>query len=156
MAHIDEFEKAGIQLIWQTGKYYYDDIMVSLAGKTYTYIHPMAFVKRMDLAYKAADVVVSRSGALSVSELCLASKPVIFIPSPNVAEDHQTKNAMALVNKDAAVLLPDAEAEAKFFQQVSALVADEERKKAFSANISKLAVKNSADLIAKEIVQMVK
>jgi UDP-N-acetylglucosamine--N-acetylmuramyl-(pentapeptide) pyrophosphoryl-undecaprenol N-acetylglucosamine transferase len=156
MAHIDEFEKAGIQLIWQTGKYYYDNIMAWLAGKKYTCIHPMAFVKRMDLAYKAADVVVSRSGALSVSELCLAAKPVIFIPSPNVAEDHQTKNAMALVNKDAAALLPDAEAEAKFFDEVSALVADEDKKKAFAVNISQLAVKNSADLIAKEIVQMVK
>jgi UDP-N-acetylglucosamine--N-acetylmuramyl-(pentapeptide) pyrophosphoryl-undecaprenol N-acetylglucosamine transferase len=91
-----------------------------------------------------------------VSELCLAAKPVIFIPSPNVAEDHQTKNAMALVNKDAAALLPDAEAEAKFFDEVSALVADEDKKKAFAVNISQLAVKNSADLIAKEIVQMVK
>jgi len=116
----------------------------------------MAFVKRMDLAYKAADVVVSRSGALSVSELCLAAKPVIFIPSPNVAEDHQTKNAMALVEKDAAVLLPDAQAEAKFFDEVSALLSDDAKKKAFSDNIAKLAVKDSADLIAKEIMKIVK
>ena len=156
MAHIDEFEKAGIQLIWQTGKYYYDNIMSALNGKNYTCIHPMAFVKRMDLAYKAADVVVSRSGALSVSELCLAAKPVIFIPSPNVAEDHQTKNAMALVEKDAAVLLPDAQAEAKFFDEVSALLSDDAKKKAFSDNIAKLAVKDSADLIAKEIMKIVK
>ena len=156
MAHIDEFEKAGIQLIWQTGKYYYDNIMASLQGKNYSCIHPMAFVKRMDLAYKAADVVVSRSGALSVSELCLAAKPVIFIPSPNVAEDHQTKNAMALVSKDAAALLPDAQAEEKFFAEVSALVSDRKRRNAFAANISRLAVKNSADLIAKEIMEMIK
>lgn len=156
MAHIDEFEKAGIQLIWQTGKYYYDNIMSALNGKTYSSIHPMAFVKRMDLAYKAADLVVSRSGALSVSELCLAAKPVIFIPSPNVAEDHQTKNAMALVEKDAAVLLPDAQAEAKFFDEVSALLADDAKMRAFSDNIAKLAVKDSADLIAKEIMKIVK
>jgi UDP-N-acetylglucosamine--N-acetylmuramyl-(pentapeptide) pyrophosphoryl-undecaprenol N-acetylglucosamine transferase len=130
--------------------------MSALNGKNYTCIHPMAFVKRMDLAYKAADVVVSRSGALSVSELCLAAKPVIFIPSPNVAEDHQTKNAMALVEKDAAVLLPDAQAEAKFFDEVSALLSDDAKKKAFSDNIAKLAVKDSADLIAKEIMKIVK
>ena len=156
MAHIDEFENAGIQVVWQTGKYYYDGIMKALEGKQYKCIHPMAFVKRMDLAYKAADVVVSRSGALSVSELCIAAKPVIFVPSPNVAEDHQTKNAMALVEKDAAVLLPDSHAEAKLFGEVSALLSDDAKKKAFSDNIAKLAVNNSADLIAKEIVKIVK
>ncbi len=156
MAHLDDFENAGIQLVWQTGKYYYDNIMSALEGKKYNNVHPMAFVKRMDLAYKAADVVVSRSGALSVSELCLAAKPVIFIPSPNVAEDHQTKNAMALVNKGAAAIVTDAEAAEKLFDEVSSLVADSNRRAEYSANISKLAVKDSADLIAKEIMGMVK
>ncbi len=155
MAHIDEFQKAGIQVIWQTGKYYYDDIMRQLEGRNCPCIHPMAFVKRMDLAYKAADVVVSRSGALSVSELCLAAKPVIFIPSPNVAEDHQTKNAMALVNKDAAMMLTDAEAEKKLFECVQSLCSDSVKRVRFSENIAKLAVKNSADLIASEIIGMV-
>ncbi len=155
MAHIDEFQEAGIQIIWQTGKYYYDDIMHQLEGRNCPCIHPMAFVKRMDLAYKAADVVVSRSGALSVSELCLAAKPVIFIPSPNVAEDHQTKNAMALVNKDAAMMLTDAEAEKKLFECVQSLCADSVKRVRFSENIAKLAVKNSADLIAGEIIAMV-
>jgi UDP-N-acetylglucosamine--N-acetylmuramyl-(pentapeptide) pyrophosphoryl-undecaprenol N-acetylglucosamine transferase len=156
LAHIDEFEKAGIQIIWQTGKYYYDNIMKTLEGKEYPNIHPMAFVKRMDLAYKAADVVVSRSGALSVSELCISAKPVIFVPSPNVAEDHQTKNAMALVNKEAAAILKDSEAEEKLFDMVSDLCADEAKRLKFSSNIVKLAVKNSADLIANEIVGMIK
>jgi len=156
MAHLDEFQNAGIQIIWQTGKYYYDDIMSKFDKDRYSNIHPMAFVKRMDLAYKAADVVVSRSGALSVSELCLAKKPVIFVPSPNVAEDHQTKNAMALVGKDAAAMLRDSEAEARFFDEVSALCADTEKRAKFSENIAKLAVKNSADLIADEIIGMVK
>ncbi|MBO7568252.1 MAG: undecaprenyldiphospho-muramoylpentapeptide beta-N-acetylglucosaminyltransferase [Bacteroidales bacterium] len=156
MAHIDEFDKAGIQVIWQTGKYYYDNIMASLSGKSYPTIHPMAFVKRMDLAYKAADIVVSRSGALSVSELCIAAKPVIFVPSPNVAEDHQTKNAMALVNKNAAALLRDSEAESKLFDMVSSLLSDKDKQKSFSENIASLAVVNSADLIAKEIVEMIK
>ncbi len=156
MAHLDEFREAGIQIIWQTGKFYYDDIMRRFDAGRYPDIHPMAFVKRMDLAYKAADVVVSRSGALSVSELCLAKKPVIFVPSPNVAEDHQTKNAMALVNKDAAAMLPDAEAEVRFFQEVSSLCSDSVKRAKFSDNIAKLAVKNSADLIADEIIGMVK
>lgn len=156
LAHIDEFAKSDIQIIWQTGKYYYDSIMKSLEGKNYPDIHPMAFVKRMDLAYKAADVVVSRSGALSVSELCLAAKPVLFIPSPNVAEDHQTKNAMALVSKGAADILKDAEAEAKFFDSVSSLCNNQQLREQYSANIAKLAVKNSADLIAADIVGMIR
>lgn len=156
LAHIDEITDSGIQLIWQTGKYYYDDIMKALEGKNYPTIHPMAFVKRMDLAYKAADVVVSRSGALSVSELCLAAKPVIFIPSPNVAEDHQTKNAMALVSKDAAAMIRDSEAEELFFREVKSLCDDAQKRAMFSQNIAKLAVKNSADLIAHDILEMVK
>lgn len=156
MAHIDEFAKSNIQIIWQTGKYYYDDIMAQLKDTNYPNIHPMAFVKRMDLAYKVADVVVSRSGALSVSELCLAAKPVIFIPSPNVAEDHQTKNAMALVSKNAAMMLADADAEKNLFQTVSSLCADNGKRVQFSENIAKLAVKNSADLIAAEILGMIK
>jgi UDP-N-acetylglucosamine--N-acetylmuramyl-(pentapeptide) pyrophosphoryl-undecaprenol N-acetylglucosamine transferase len=154
MAHIDEFEKAGIQLIWQTGKYYYDNIMASLACKTYTCIHPMAFVKRMDLAYKAADVVVSRSGALSVSELCLAAKPVIFIPSPNVAEDHQTKNALALANRNAAIYVKDAEAPATLLELAIKTVADEQKLQSLSENVLKLALPDSADIIAKEVIKL--
>lgn len=156
MAHLDEFAKSNIQIIWQTGKYYYDNIMASFDAAKYPNIHPMAFVKRMDLAYKAADVVVSRSGALSVSELCLAAKPVIFIPSPNVAEDHQTKNAMALVSKNAAMMIKDSEAVDKFFDAVSGLCDDNEKRVQFSENIYKLAVKNSAELIADEIIGMIK
>ena len=106
----------------------------------------------MDLAYKAADVVVSRSGALSVSELCLAAKPVIFIPSPNVAEDHQTKNAMALVNENAAGIIKDSDAEQVFFEKIQNLCNDNETMQLFSKNIYKLAVKNSADIIASEVI----
>ena len=119
-------------------------------------IHAMAFVKRMDLAYTVADVVVSRSGALSVSELCLAKKPVIFIPSPNVAEDHQTKNAMALVNENAAEMLKDNEAEEKFFETVLELVNNKEKRNIFSNNISKLAIPNSAEILAGEILKLIK
>lgn len=156
MAHLSEFQDAGIQLIWQTGKYYYDDIMAKFSQEKYPDIHPMPFVKRMDLAYKAADVVVSRSGALSVSELCLAQKPAIFVPSPNVAEDHQTKNAMALVSKGAAEMIPDSEAEQTLFAKVQQLCADAAQRARLSENIAKLAVKNSAELIADAIIGMVK
>ena len=149
----EKFQAEGnIQIIWQTGKYYWDNIEAAMKTKNCPDIHPTAFVKRMDLAYKAADIVVSRSGALSVSELCLAAKPVIFIPSPNVAEDHQTKNAMALVNENAAGIIKDSEAEEKFFDKVQNLCNDNETMHTYSKNIYKLAVKNSADIIAQEVI----
>lgn len=156
MKFVEQFQNAGIQIIWQTGKYYYDNIEKELQNKNCPDIHAMPFIKRMDLAYKAADVVVSRSGALSVSELCIAGKPVIFIPSPNVAEDHQTKNALALVNQDAALMLKDSEALEKFFTVVNELCKDEKKQTLLKNNIKKLAILNSSDIIAKEILNLAK
>jgi UDP-N-acetylglucosamine--N-acetylmuramyl-(pentapeptide) pyrophosphoryl-undecaprenol N-acetylglucosamine transferase len=98
------------QWIWQTGKYYYDNIIKSASPSIRNNISMHGFIDRMDLAFAAADVIISRAGAGTISELCLVGKPVILIPSPNVAEDHQTKNALALVEKDAAILLPDEKA----------------------------------------------
>ena len=152
----EKFQAEGnIQIIWQTGKYYWDNIEAEMKTKNCPDIHPTAFVKRMDLAYKAADIVISRSGALSVSELCLTAKPVIFIPSPNVAEDHQTKNAMALVNENAAGIIKDSEAEDIFFEKIQNFCNDSETMHTYSKNIYKLAVKNSADIIAAEIINFV-
>ena len=152
--HLDEFKNSEIQLLWQTGKIYYDEIATFLNAGDFPLVKAMAFVKRMDLAYRAADVVVSRSGALSVSELCLAAKPVVFIPSPNVAEDHQTKNAMALVNENAAMIIKDNEAEDKLFEIVGQLCNDENAQERLSCNIAKLAVKDSASIIATRILEI--
>ena len=154
--HLDEFKQAGIQLLWQTGKIYYNEIAEYLKTGDYSGIHAVPFIKQMDLAYRAADVVVSRSGALSVSELCLAAKPVIFIPSPNVAEDHQTKNAMALVNENAATMIKDNQAEELLFTTIEKLCNDNELRKTFEKNISALAVKDSANIIAKEVMAIAK
>lgn len=156
LKYAEKFQQLGnIQFIWQTGKYYWDNIENEMKTKNCPDIHATAFVKRMDLAYKAADIVVSRSGALSVSELCLAAKPVIFIPSPNVAEDHQTKNAMALVNENAATMIKDSEAEELFFEKINNLCNDIEKMNHYSENIAKLAVKNSAEIIATEIIKYI-
>ena len=156
MNSVEKLQNANIQVIWQTGKYYYDNIEKELKEKHCPDVHAMAFIKRMDLAYKAADVVVSRSGALSVSELCIAEKPVIFVPSPNVAEDHQTKNAQALVNQEAALMLRDDEAEEKFFTVVNKLCKDVKMQISLKNNIKKLAISNSSNIIAKEIINLAK
>jgi UDP-N-acetylglucosamine--N-acetylmuramyl-(pentapeptide) pyrophosphoryl-undecaprenol N-acetylglucosamine transferase len=116
-------------------------------------VHP--FLNRMDLAYAAADVIVSRSGALSVSELWLVGKPVIFIPSPNVAEDHQTKNAQAISGKNAAILLKESEVDAQFESVLSGLLKDEARQKSLSEEIKKLAKPKAAIDIVNQIEQMI-
>lgn len=107
---LDRIPGDEVQLIWQSGKYYEESVKAALAGKDYDYVVQMPFITRMDMAYKAADLVISRAGAGSISELCLLGKPALLVPSPNVAEDHQTKNAMALSEKGAALLIPDSEA----------------------------------------------
>lgn len=113
MSHLDMIKDSGVQFIWQTGKYYHADIMKRLEGKDLPMLKVTDFISDMGAAYKAADVVISRAGASSISEFQLIGKPVILVPSPNVAEDHQTKNALALVNKQAALLVRDAEAREK-------------------------------------------
>ena len=143
--------EAPVQVIWQTGKYYEREMQEFLKAHPTKNIWQGAFIERMDYAYGAADVVLSRSGACTVSELCLVGKPTIFVPSPNVAEDHQTKNAMALVNKGAAEIVRDTEAVARGMQEAVALAKDGERLQRLSENIKSLAISDSAERVVREI-----
>lgn len=144
-----------VQVLWQCGSYYYNDLQQQLAGKLPANVKLTAFLKRMDLAYACADVVVARAGAGTISELCLLEKAVILIPSPNVAEDHQTKNAMALVNKGAALMLRDAEAVEGLEPLLAGLLADEPGRKELQRHIAGLAVKDSDEIIAREILKVI-
>ncbi len=146
------FEQLNVQVIWQCGKQY-EEIYKTAESKI-VQIYP--FLNRMDLAYAAADIVISRSGALSVSELCLVGKPVILIPSPNVAEDHQTKNARSISENKAAILLPENELENKFQQQFEMLLKDDSLQKKLSENIKKLAKPNATKDIVDEIEKLLK
>ena len=153
----------GIEIIWQCGKFYKPSVdafmkeaeAAGLGGAVLKQIQHSDFIKRMDLAYAAADVVISRSGASSVSELCAAHKATIFVPSPNVAEDHQTHNAMALVNKDAAVLVKDAEAVEKLLPAACALTENPERIAQLEKNIAVLAKTDAAMTIAEEVYRVI-
>jgi UDP-N-acetylglucosamine--N-acetylmuramyl-(pentapeptide) pyrophosphoryl-undecaprenol N-acetylglucosamine transferase len=139
-----------MQIIWQVGKLYYEDYknheIVKLPN-----VHMMPFIDDMRMAYCASDIIVCRAGALTISELALVSKPAILVPSPNVAEDHQTKNAMALVDKGAAMMLPDMEVESKFFETTLSLLNNEDKRKEMISNLAFFARKNAADVIADEI-----
>lgn len=154
LQNLDLIERSGVQFIWQTGKYYSDSIAEQLKGKTLPMLKVTDFISDMGAAYKAADLVVSRAGASSISEFCLIGKPVILVPSPNVAEDHQTKNAMALVNKDAALFVKDAEAPGVLVQKAIDTVQDEGKLASLSANILKLGFKDSAGVIADEVIKL--
>src|SRR5690554_6723494 len=146
------FRQHNLQLIWQCGSYYEETY--KKYQREDVKVH--AFLQRMDLAYAAADFIISRAGALSVSELCLVGKPVIFIPSPNVAEDHQTKNALAVSEKKAAILIRENELDANFESIFSELVSSEELKKSLSDNIRKLAKPNATKDIVEEIEKLMK
>jgi UDP-N-acetylglucosamine--N-acetylmuramyl-(pentapeptide) pyrophosphoryl-undecaprenol N-acetylglucosamine transferase len=152
---IDKVVDAQIQLIWQTGKGYYETYKAKLSQVDLRRIRVQDFVKEMDLAYAVADVVISRSGALAVSELCIAHKACILVPSPNVAEDHQTKNAMALVSKNAAVMVPDKEAEANLVGEALKLLFDEQRCQRLSQNIALMARPNATEDIVNEIEKLI-
>lgn len=152
---IDKLIGSGIQVIWQTGKGYYDAYRSQLNNHDLKKIRVQDFVREMDLAYAAADVVISRSGALAVSELCIAGKPSILVPSPNVAEDHQTKNALALVNKNAAVMIADKDASTKLVDEALRLLADETQAQKLRANITLLAKPNAAEDIVNEIERLI-
>jgi UDP-N-acetylglucosamine--N-acetylmuramyl-(pentapeptide) pyrophosphoryl-undecaprenol N-acetylglucosamine transferase len=145
---------AGIQVIWQTGSYYYDAIKAETGDCAGLWLSD--FITRMDLAYAAADLVVSRAGAGSISELCLQRKPVLLVPSPNVAEDHQTMNALALADNDAAVLLPDNVAEERLAATAIDLIRDHEKLQSLSENIFLFAQHNSAERIVDEIFKELK
>lgn len=153
--HLDIVENADVQIIWQTGKYYNKAIMDTLAQhKPIKNLKVMDFISDMGAAYRAADLVISRAGASSISEFCLIGKPVILVPSPNVAEDHQTKNALALVNKDAALYVKDIEAPDTLLNTALKTVNDEAKLASLSENIKKLGLKNSADVIADEVIKL--
>jgi UDP-N-acetylglucosamine--N-acetylmuramyl-(pentapeptide) pyrophosphoryl-undecaprenol N-acetylglucosamine transferase len=152
---IEKLIDAKIQVIWQTGKGYYDLYRAQLNNYDLLRIRVHDFVREMDLAYAAADVVISRSGALAVSELCIAGKPAILVPSPNVAEDHQKKNAMALVNKDAAVMITDKDAPSLLVDEALKLLFDEQRSQKLRENITRLAKPNATEDIVNEIEKLI-
>jgi UDP-N-acetylglucosamine--N-acetylmuramyl-(pentapeptide) pyrophosphoryl-undecaprenol N-acetylglucosamine transferase len=142
--HIELIQKEDIQVIWQCGKFYLENIENNFQDSWKTSVQVHAFIQRMDLAYAVADVIISRAGALSVSELCLIGKPCILVPSPNVAEDHQTKNAMALVKQDAAVLVKDIEAKNTLIPTVIELLKDTDKCHELSKSILLLAKPNAS------------
>ncbi len=154
-AALPRLQAAGVQLLWQTGKLYFPEAQQQVAPFVDEGLHAHEFIRRMDLAYAAADVVVSRAGALSVSELCLTGKPSILVPSPNVAEDHQTKNALALTTKDAALLVRDAEAGATLYDQALALLQDPARQQQLSANIRAMARPQATATIVDELLKLI-
>lgn len=158
LAHLEDIRKnPDVQIIWQTGKYYSADIQKRLAAAGQpANLKVTEFVQDMGRAYKAADLVISRAGASSISELCLLGKPSILVPSPNVAEDHQTKNALALVEKDAALYVKDAEAQETLIDLAIKTVTDCQRLDLLSANVLKLGKPNAASDIADEVIRIAK
>jgi UDP-N-acetylglucosamine--N-acetylmuramyl-(pentapeptide) pyrophosphoryl-undecaprenol N-acetylglucosamine transferase len=152
---LKELIDADIQVLWQTGKYYIDEMLAKSSEHDLTNIKILPFIKEMDLAYASGDVVISRAGALSVSELCLTGKPVIFVPSPNVAEDHQTKNAEAIVEQDAGIMVKDVDAKDILIQEALKLIGDSESRNRLSKNIKAIGKPNAAKDIVKEILALV-
>lgn len=156
VASLPQLIEAGVQVIWQCGRFYYEEMTEKLSKVEHNgLVHLFEFLKEMDLAYASSDVVISRAGALSVSELSIAGKPTIFVPSPNVAEDHQSKNAKAMVDNDAAVLVTDSEAREKLIDSAIALIKDEALKDSLSKNIKAMAKPNAAEDIVEEIVKLI-
>lgn len=151
---LDLFIQRDVQLVWQTGSSFYDDANNEINKLKTELIKATAFIDRMDLAYAMADVIVSRAGAIAISEICIVGKPPVFIPLPSAAEDHQTKNAKALVDNHAAILLPQGEADEKLGKILFELINDEKKQQTFSENLKKLAIRNSADKIADEIIKL--
>ena len=150
---LDFLDMQNVQIIWQCGKLYYQQYKIYNNIKD---VQVYEFLNHMDFAYAAADIVISRAGASSVSELCIVGKPVIFIPSPNVAEDHQTKNAMAIVNNDAAMIIKEADLDVDFENKFAQLMASPEKQKKLRTNIKKLALANATNQIADEVVKLLK
>ncbi len=154
LAGLEKIIAEDVQLIWQTGKYYFRSIMSDLEERLHPNIRVYEFLDRMDLAYAAADIIISRAGAGTIAELCVIKKPVILVPSPNVAEDHQTKNAMALVKHTAAVLVADVDAEKSLVRSALELIKDGQKCKELSENISRLALPDADEIIAKEVLRI--
>ena len=154
MQHLDLVAQSSVQFVWQTGKYYYADLQQQLKDRNLPNLKMTDFIADMGTAYRAADLVISRAGASSISEFCLIGKPVILVPSPNVAEDHQTKNALALADRDAALYVKDADAPATLLKLAIDTVNDEARLKSLSENVQKLALPDSAEIIAREVIKL--
>jgi UDP-N-acetylglucosamine--N-acetylmuramyl-(pentapeptide) pyrophosphoryl-undecaprenol N-acetylglucosamine transferase len=155
LKNLEEIAKSGVQVIWQTGAIYFDKIQAEIQGKKPDNLQIHQFLARMDLAYSVADVVISRAGAGTISELCLVGKPAILVPSPNVSEDHQTKNAMALVDKDAAVMIADAEIDNKLFRVAFDLVNNTELCQLMATNIKILAKPEATKTIVDEVEKLI-
>ena len=149
---LDFLLTSGVQVYWQCGKFYYEEYK---HFNDKANVQVVAFIDRMDLIYAAADFVISRAGASSVSELCLVGKPTIFIPSPNVAEDHQTKNAKAIVDKNGAILLRESELDGQFEEVFTDLMSNEKKQKELSDNIRKLAKPNATKDIVEQIIKWI-
>ena len=156
LARLDALIAADVQLIWQTGKVYYSTIVEKIGRNYHPNIYMTEFLNGMDMAYAAADVIISRAGAGTISELCLVKKPVILVPSPNVAEDHQTKNALALVNEEAAVLVTDLDAESNLINTALDLLKNDAFQKKLSEQIAKMAMPEADEIIASEVINMVR
>ena len=155
IAELKKISESNVQVIWQTGRFYYESAKKAAEPFTSPRLLVTDFVSRMDLAYSIADLVISRAGASSISELCLLAKPVILVPSPNVAEDHQTQNALALVRKDAAVMIKDIDAKEQLVTRALELIQNDKELAKLSENILMLAEKDSADRIAMEVMKMI-
>jgi len=153
-AGLKRLADAGIQLIWQTGKKYESQAALAVHDFEGKGIRTMPFIKEMDKAYAAADIVISRAGAIAISELCISGKPSVLVPSPNVAEDHQTKNAIALSSRNAAILVMDREAHTTLIDTVINLAKNKSEQLDLSKNISSMAMRNSASLIAEQIFEL--
>jgi len=149
---LEKFKSLEVQVIWQCGKLYFEDYNKYNSDN----VQVLAFIDRMDLVYAAADIVISRAGASSVSELCIVGKPVVFIPSPNVAEDHQTKNAKSIVDKKGALMIKETELDAEFSLVFEALLKDKGKQDQLSSNIKLLALPNATKQIVDEIVKLLK
>jgi UDP-N-acetylglucosamine--N-acetylmuramyl-(pentapeptide) pyrophosphoryl-undecaprenol N-acetylglucosamine transferase len=154
--NLDKLIDANINIIWQTGSLYYQEMISRTGEKESKNIKLVEFIARMEEAYAAADIIISRAGALTISELCLVGKPVIFVPSPNVAEDHQTKNAMALVNRQAAELVADKDAVSNLVDIALAVINDTDRLDTLSKNIKALARPKATEDIAKKALSLIK
>jgi UDP-N-acetylglucosamine--N-acetylmuramyl-(pentapeptide) pyrophosphoryl-undecaprenol N-acetylglucosamine transferase len=151
---LEKLVNSNIQLIWQTGKNYAETAETAVSGYFGKGIITLPFIKEMDYAYAAADIVISRAGAIAISELCISKKPSILVPSPNVAEDHQTKNALALSTQGAAILISDSESPFKLIDTVISLSTNQEEQKKLSTKISSMAMPNSARLIAEQVFEI--
>lgn len=153
---LEKIARSGYQLIWQTGRFYYKEMTERSRGHMNERLQLLEFINRMDYAYSMADVVISRAGAIAISELCLVKKPVILVPSANVAEDHQTKNARALTDRKAARMVTDAEATEKLVDEALALLDDEQQQQELSTYIAVMGQPDAAAKIAEEVLKLIR